>query len=454
MEVSQLEDLFLERLERLCPLSSPLVVGVSGGKDSMALLTLLVNVHNRWPVRVVPVHVDHGIRPRSFEDALFVERTVRELLGLDVVQEHIQITPHRGESMEMAARRERYAVLEEHRRRLGPHSLIAVAHHRRDQAETVLMRVVNGTAIQGLQGMRAKNGNIIRPLLNFSPDWLYQYLQQTQVPWCEDESNLDTRFLRNRIRWELLPLLTDRLNPQIEEALAALAERAQESYALVHEETLAFLTQVRIHWDQDVMILPEEFGVLKTAVQADIFETVAETLHLRVNRSHILQAIKGQANWPGGVRISRDNKGQWVIIRHSFPGARHLLWPEQILPEQGAVDILPQGQLVIALTHFAGAVKGLVAIDKRRWPRLMARVWRYGDRIEPLGMKGHHKKVSDVFIDNKVPRHMRQFWPMIVSAEDPDLVLGIAGIMTAENARCHMGAICTQIRYVNEDLPF
>ncbi|MCL4494546.1 MAG: tRNA lysidine(34) synthetase TilS [Firmicutes bacterium] len=453
MELSQLEDVFLQRLQQLCPSPSPFVVGVSGGADSMALLTLLVNVHSRWPVPIVPVHVDHGIRSNSSEDALFVEATSRDLFGLEVATEHIHVTPETGESLEMAARRERYALLEKHRRMAGEESLIVVGHHRRDQAETVLMRLVNGTGIQGLQGMRGRNGKIIRPLLTFSPTDLRHYLQLRQVPWRDDESNQDIRFFRNRVRWELLPLLADRFNPQIEEALAAVAQRAQEAYAVIHEQAEDFMHRAGIHSDQDILLLPTEFAALRTAVQADIFETVASRWGVRVNRDHIQQAIRGRANWPRGMRVARDGRGRWVLSRQERPAVSDPVWPEQILPEEGSVDLPQMGQLVISLTHFSGSPRGVVSVDKKRWPRLWVRPWLHGDRIEPLGMKGHHKKIGDIFTDNKVPRSDRRGWPLIVDAGDHSRVLAIAGIMTAEDARCEMGALCTRIRYVNEAFP-
>ncbi len=450
MEASQLEDLFLDRLQRLCSVPSPLVVGVSGGQDSMALLTLLVNVQARWPAPLFPVHVDHGIRPESAEDALFVDSTVRRLFGLKVAQEHIRVLPKAGESVEMAARRERYALLEKHRHLAGPGALITVAHHRRDQAETVLMRLVNGTGIRGLQGMRERNQKIVRPLLTFSPVELREYLQQHQVPWCEDESNQDTRFLRNRIRWELLPVLADRFNPQIEEALASVAQRAQESYAVIHGETETFLSRNDVRFDQDVLFLPQEFAELKTAIQTDIFETVASSWHLRVNHHHIFEAIGGEANWPDGVRVRRHNRGGWVIWRHPSSVAEDCVWVEQVLPEEGSVDLALKGRLIVTRKHFDGGVESVVCIDKEKWSDLWVRPWQQGDRIEPLGMKGHHKKVGDVFTDYKVPRERRPYWPIIVNRDDMSRVLGIAGIMTAEIARCQMGAVCTQIRYVDK----
>ncbi|PSR28095.1 MAG: tRNA lysidine(34) synthetase TilS [Sulfobacillus thermosulfidooxidans] len=451
MDSHELEQVFLQQIQRLCMPNAPLVVGVSGGADSMALMALLVHVKDKWPMVLYPVHIDHGLRPNAAQDALFVEETLRERFGLSVVIERIHIVPEAGESIEMAARRQRYAVLEQHRARYGIHSRIVVGHHQRDQAETVLMRVIMGTGVQGLQGMKEQNGMIIRPLLSFSPDVLREYLQANDLAWREDESNQDTYFLRNRIRWDLLPLLQRRFNPQIEQALAALAVRAQEAYALIHEQAQDFLRNHHIKTEDNPLRLPNLFGALNSAVQADIFEMIAGEWNLRLNRHHIEEAIQGRANWPKGVVVTRDIQG-WRISR---PTSRELpprpMWAAQILPREGIVHLDPHNRLIIQTVPFQGPRPHVVQINKARWPQIAVRPWTVGDRIEPLGMKGHHKKIGDIFTDYKIPRHKRLAWPIIVAASDFHEILGIAGIMSAESARCSPGQLCTAIEYQQDN---
>ncbi|WP_171822678.1 tRNA lysidine(34) synthetase TilS [Sulfobacillus thermosulfidooxidans] len=431
--------------------NAPLVVGVSGGADSMALMTLLVNVQDKWPMVLYPVHIDHGLRPNAAQDALFVQETLRERFGLEVTIERIHIVPETGESIEMAARRQRYAVLEQHRARYGVYSRIVVGHHQRDQAETVLMRLIMGTGVQGLQGMKEQNGMIIRPLLSFSPEVLREYLRANHLTWREDESNQDTYFLRNRIRWDLLPLLQRRFNPQIEQALAALAVRAQEAYALIHEQARDFLSNHHIDTIDNPLRLPHLFGQLNPAVQADIFEMIAADWKLRLNRHHIEEAIQGQANWPQGVVVTRDNQG-WRISRPSSGELlQRAMWDAQVLPRQGIVDLDSHNRLIIRTAPFQGPRTHVVQINKERWPDIAVRPWMPGDRIEPLGMKGHHKKIGDIFTDYKIPRHKRSGWPIIVAASDFHQILGIAGIMSAENARCTPGCLCTAIEYQQDD---
>ncbi len=447
VETSELEALFLSQIQQLCPPQTPLVVGVSGGADSMALMTLLVNIRDRWPLELIPIHVDHGLRDDSAEDAHFVSQTLRDRFQLAVIVERIHIAPVKGESIEMAARRQRYEVLERSRRHHGLSSRIAVGHHRRDQAETVLMRIITGTGVHGLQGMPASNGTIIRPLLSIGPDALRAYLRDNQLSWREDATNQDPAFLRNRIRLELLPLLQSRFNPEIEEALAQLARRAQETYQLVHEQAVAFLTSMSQDTAGNSVCLPQEFGVLNKVVQADILDTVARGWGLHLNRIHIEKAIRGQANWPEGTRVKRDAEGRWMIDRRVLPTGACVIWHVKLLPEEGTLELEPGSRLHVYSSVFVTPQPGMVHINRKRWPRLAVRPWRHGDRIEPLGMKGHHKKVGDIFTDYKIPRKWRQSWPVIVDAEDHRVILGIAGIMSAEKSRCEYHNPCTVIAY-------
>jgi tRNA(Ile)-lysidine synthase len=199
-----------------------MLVALSGGGDSVALLALL----KLWaPNLLVAATVDHGIRGEaSASDAAFAEELCR---GWDIPirVERARVPDERrpGETLEEAARRIRYGLLDRSARVLGA-SFVAVAHTRDDQAETILMNLGRGCGLRGLRGMEAVRGNIVRPLIRFGREELRGFLRREGIPWREDGTNRDETFLRNRVRLSLLPTLREGLNPRIEGHLLALAE--------------------------------------------------------------------------------------------------------------------------------------------------------------------------------------------------------------------------------------
>lgn len=193
------------------------LLAVSGGADSVAMAHALCELG-------VPVGlcvVDHGLRPESAEEARAV-MALAARLGVPGATRRVEVARD-GRGLEDAARRARYAALEEERSR-GGWDLVATAHTRTDQAETVLSRLVRGAGLRGLSGIPPRAGCVIRPLIDASREEPRAFLREKGEAWVEDPHNEDPRFLRARIRQRLWPVLLE-LNPRIEEALAGLADR-------------------------------------------------------------------------------------------------------------------------------------------------------------------------------------------------------------------------------------
>jgi tRNA(Ile)-lysidine synthase len=201
------------------------LVAVSGGADSVALLHFLVELAPAWRLQLHVLHVDHQLRPDSPADADFV-RVFGARLGVPVDVVTVMVDP-RG-SVEAGAREARYAALEAAAARLGAHR-IAVGHTADDQAETVLMRLLEGAGVRGLAGIPPVRGRIIRPLIDMHRAALETALGAAGVSWVEDPTNRDPKFLRNRIRHELLPLLADSYNPGIAAALTRVSALARDT---------------------------------------------------------------------------------------------------------------------------------------------------------------------------------------------------------------------------------
>jgi tRNA(Ile)-lysidine synthase len=200
------------------------LVAVSGGADSVALLSILSALTPAWRLTLHVLHVDHGLRANSARDAELV-RALAVRLGVPMDVERVRVGPG---SVEAAARTARYAALEGWADRLGA-SRIAVGHTADDQAETVLMRVLGGAGVRGLAAIPPVRGRIIRPLIEIRGQILRDALTAEGVQWVEDPSNRDPKFLRNRVRHELLPLLAASYRADVVPALVEVARLARET---------------------------------------------------------------------------------------------------------------------------------------------------------------------------------------------------------------------------------
>jgi tRNA(Ile)-lysidine synthase len=206
-----------------------LVVGLSGGADSVALTAALAALRRRRGLELVAAHLDHGLRPDSADDAAFCQALCASLgvaLRAGTARVRERASREKG-GLEQAARRERYSFL----RRVQQDEAalwIAVAHTQDDQAETLLLRLLRGAGGSGLAGMRPQSGALLRPLLAVSRPEVLAYLAERGLGWREDPSNADPAHVRNRVRHELLPSLEERFNPRVRAALARTADLVAE----------------------------------------------------------------------------------------------------------------------------------------------------------------------------------------------------------------------------------
>ena len=200
-------------------------LAVSGGADSTALAVAMAEMQPQLGFRAIVLHVDHGLRPDSAADARFVKRLAREL-GLPFHGTRVQVVRARGESLEMAARRERLAFFARMVRRLKLDA-IATGHHADDVAETFLMRLARGSGAAGLAGLKRishVNGiTFIRPLLDLRDAELRDFLRRRNIAWREDATNTDTTILRNKVRHVILPWLKANFDPRLTEHICKSA---------------------------------------------------------------------------------------------------------------------------------------------------------------------------------------------------------------------------------------
>ena len=230
--------------QRLLDPGDHVLVGVSGGPDSVALLHALVLLRSEYALRLTVCHVHHGLRPEADRDAAFVEALAARL-GCPVRVVRVEVPRGGGRSPEEAARLARHAALARVARATGA-GRIALGHTADDQVETVLMRILQGAGPRGLAGIPARRGRIVRPLLDVDRATVLAHLAAHGLEAVEDATNRDTKFLRNRVRHELLPLLAAQAGSRVPAALRRVARASREAVealdALVRPRLAGHLT--------------------------------------------------------------------------------------------------------------------------------------------------------------------------------------------------------------------
>ncbi|MCK4507615.1 MAG: tRNA lysidine(34) synthetase TilS [Desulfuromonadales bacterium] len=431
------------------PEGSRVLVAVSGGADSVALLSLLHQLADSMDLHLRAAHLDHALRDTSCADAQFVERLCADL-GVPLVVERRDvagIAKQRKGNLEEVARDIRRDFLESVAQSRNC-QLIALGHHADDQAETFLLRLLRGSGPAGLAGMRLVNQLVVRPLLSFHRDELLAYLQEEGIAWREDESNLDQTFTRNRVRHSLLPLL-ESYNPNISGQLAGLCELMRQDddfwVALVAQE-LARCGKWR---DDDYTLERSLLLDLAPALIGRVIRAALQQVRgdLRgVTATHIADVLKlARADSPQG---ELNLPGVWIARRYE-----KLLFSKRKpeLAEHFAVVLsvpgnysLPGGQILQvslaeqSLGESADTVE--FAAASVSFP-LQLRHCQPGDRLRPSGMSGT-KKLQDLFVDLKLTKEERQK-ALVVLVDDE--VLWVVGLRRSEGRRPRDGEAVLQL---------
>lgn len=442
-----------------------ILAAVSGGADSMALVSILHELSPEMGFSVAAGHFNHQLRP-SAEQELEVVRGYAGSLGLPFhsgtadVRAIVEAT---GDTLEEAARKARYDFL--HRVAGEIHAdHIATGHTRDDQAETVLMRILRGTGVRGLAGIPVRRGNIVRPLLGLSREETVSYCGACGIPYVEDPTNEDLRFHRNRIRHELLPLLESNYNSGIRDNIVRLAENAQTILETIRVQTEPLLERNLEHDAPNRWILDTgEMNRLDDTALVVLFgDLFAEALSCDMDFTHVhydelvrlvrdTHAMGKSVSLPG-LNVRKEHNG--LVISQPTHGASEPRLPvhggstpsppdpEAVLAFPGettlptvvvTADILRREE--VGGTRFrATETEAYFDRDRITLP-LKLRTARPGDRMRPFGMPGT-KKLSDIFIDKKIPASARTTSLVIRDARD---ILWVVGVATSEKCRVDAG---------------
>jgi tRNA(Ile)-lysidine synthase len=384
--------------------SGPLLVLLSGGGDSVALLDLAL----RSGAEVSALHVNYRLREGAEEDEAFV-RSLCERLGVPLVVERVVLPPGAG-NLQDQAREARYALAEQ-----LAEGLYATAHTASDQAETVLYRLAVSPGSRALQGMPARRGRLVRPLLGVTREEVREYLRERGLEWREDPSNADRRFARARVRHDLLDALRS-IGPAAERTIAETARQLREEAEVLDDAVAEALERL----GGGPAVSASELRTERPAVRRLVLRRLAELAGGELGAGDVerIMALGGRGSKAldlgGGLRVVVE----YGTLRFTRTAAADA-------PEPVALAV--PGRALFGdweVTSMPGGAAAEVSVTGVTAP-LIVRGWREGDRMRPAGLGGS-KTLQDLFTDRKVPRELRRTLPVVTSGDEIVWVAGVA----------------------------
>jgi len=422
------------------------IVGVSGGPDSMALLYVLNQIREDYNLTLKIAHLNHDFRGKEAErEAQFVEKVAQKLeLPFEVKTFDVPAYKKKSSlSSQEAARVIRYRFLEDAGEQFRA-SKIALGHNADDQAETLMMWLLRGAGLKGLGGMPpVREGGIIRPLIETTREEIETFIKEERIPFVIDSSNQKTQYLRNRLRHELFPLLQEHYNPQLVKSLVQTASilRIEDEYLEAIAKDL--LKKVIVSEEQESVVIDNK-GLLSfpLAIQLRCLRGALAQVKgdlRRITHTHLYDIIKIVSNdmpnkllkLPQGIRVEKSYHNLIIKLHQTAQtpfSYRFTSIPDRVRIEEIGKEMefeIVKGNDNIAPkknSHLAYLDAGKILMP------LTIRNTKPGDRFQPLGMKGE-KKIKDFFIDEKVPLKERKSIPLIFFGD----ILGWVGEMRIDH---------------------
>ena len=423
------------------------LIGLSGGADSVCLFLLLLDFAKEFSLELVPVHVNHNLRgEEAMADQKFCEELCRQH-GLELTVVSVPVAKHAAEngwSLEEAGRNARYHAFAELAEQQQCNKT-AVAHHKDDQAETVLFQMFRGSRLKGLAGMEAKNGSLVRPLLSVTREEIEEYLKEKKQNFCIDRTNLEEEYTRNKIRHGILPVAKEVCAGAVEH-VAELSEYAGEVEKLLERLTEElFDSCARIDADNNVSL---EIEALRSAERLLTERVVYKALCVACGRKKDITAgfvadcmalmekqTGRQITLPDGVVAEKqfdrlfigrkqENCSSFCLEVKNFPF-------ETILPQTGK-------KLTLSVKNRGEIAENIPKSTYTKWfdydkieKVISVRTALAGDEMVVFA-DGRKKKAADVFAEAKIPKEQRKNYPVLA---EENRVLWIPGIRGSEGFR-------------------
>jgi tRNA(Ile)-lysidine synthase len=437
---------------RMLEKGATVLVTVSGGPDSMALLHVLMRLKKAYSLKLGIAHVNHMLRAKdSDRDAAFVERSAAAL-GLFYHSTNVDIQAFgldRRLSLEEAGRVFRYDFFKRVAEN-NKYSKIALGHQSDDNAEQILMNILRGAGPKGLSGIPPKRNMIIRPLIELQRSDIIRFLKSNNIQYVLDRSNFDLKPLRNRIRNLLIPDLASKYNPQISRNLNQMASIIREDEKWLSELVVNFYAKALVSKSEARMIFSRIF--LKSCQKALVRRILRQAFHdlngtyKELAMVHTDQALRlvddGPEKYlhlPGGIQAYRS--GENIIFEKTgqsnrVKGSSKFIPFEISIPSPGNYDIDVSGyRFIIEVINSSEVIDALdtkytrlspfvafMDADKVDFP-LTLRNPAPGDRFRPLGCRGT-QKLKKFFIDHKVLKQVRERCPILIDSESIVWVVG------------------------------
>ncbi len=445
------------RIHGLLPTGSRVVVALSGGADSVALLFALREIAEAERFQVAgAAHLNHQLRGAEADaDAEFCRDLAARLdVPIDIERVDVaHLARETGTSIEHAAHMARHAFFDRARARLGA-TAVAVAHTKDDQAETFLLRLLRGAGPRGLSGIHPRAGIVVRPFIDTSRSDVRDFLRAAGITFREDASNADRSIPRNRIRHELLPLLDADFSPGIVDVLDREAAIAREDADYLEAAARAAAARLISHTTRGVELDAAALAAEPPAIARRVIR-LAQQMAAGPDRfigfdageavrRYAVSKSTGQLDLPGH-RVNR--RGSSLVLTGSrgrekpIPAADFLYQlavPGQVAVPEAACAIsadsrpVPLGRSAGEVWHLAGRGDEAVIEARRLAAPLAVRNRRPGDAFRPLGLNGR-KTLQDFFVDAKIDRFEREITPVIVDSAGQ--IVWIAGLALAEEFR-------------------
>lgn len=400
----------------MLPPGALILCAVSGGRDSMALLHLLTALAEEGGFRVHAAHFNHHLRPTADRDEDFVRRWCGDR-GIPLTcggGDAAAFAKAAGTSLEDGARQLRYRFLEETADQVGA-ARIATAHHREDNAETVLLHLLRGTGLRGLGGIPPVRGRIVRPLLETGRGEIDAYAARHQIPYREDETNADPRFTRNRLRLEVMPLL-EAVSPGCAGRIAGAAALLREEEGHLEREAEHLLPEAAE--DGSVALpVPALLGQ-DLALRRRLVRAMARRLGADLTRGHVEAVLElgsgGYLDLPGGLCAVRQPH-RLILRRQDAPLSPLVL-------RRGEQRWGPWRILLEPSPEPAGEDPCTVSLSDTGLPLTVA-PW---DGTGRLAVENGSRTIKRLFADRHVPTQERWAHPVVWVAGRPAAVFGVA----------------------------